>query len=627
MINKYPLWKYILIALVVIFGAIYALPNLYEDDFAIQISNTSISAKLTPASVTKIKEVVKGLETQPKAVDYSEKMVLLRYSDSTEQLNAKAIITKALAKEDLSITLNIVSNTPPWLKSMHALPMQLGLDLRGGIHFLMEVDTQAAITKRLETAYSESRRLLRSEGIRYRKVNLKKDGIEMIFAKEDLLDQAYSTLKSEAEFTDFKLASSTNQEGKFILTAGMDEQSIKAITESALRKNITILRERVNKIGVAEPIVQRQGKNRIVVELPGIQDSAMARTFIGTTATLEFRLEDQENDAFVAKETGVIPSKSKLYFMKGNKRRPVLLQKEIMLTGEYIESASSAIDSQTGLPIVNIRLNQTGGSKFYEATRDNVGRPMGTVFSEDVYIGKEVVDGETKWITKKKEQVINVATIRDALSTRFQISGIDSMEEAHNLAKLLEAGSLAAPIYFVEERTVGPSMGEKNIEKGKLAVTIGFLLVVVFMIIYYRAFGLVADIALFLNLALMVALLSIFRATLTMPGIAGIVLTVGMAVDANVLIFERIREELRNGLSPQSAIDSGYDKAFWTIFDANLTTFIAAILLFSFGTGPIKGFAVTLSIGIATSMFTATMGTRAIVNLAFGGRKIKWLSI
>ena len=627
MINKYPLWKYILIALVVFFGVIFALPNLYEDDFAIQISNTTMSAKLTPGSVTTIKKVIKDLEKQPRAVDYKEKMVLLRYSNSTEQLNAKADISKALANEDLSITLNIVSNTPAWLKSMHALPMQLGLDLRGGIHFLMEVDTDAAITKRLETTYSESRRILRSEKIRYRKVKLNKDNITMVFNKEELRDAAYSTLKNEAEFADFKLTSSEDAQGKFVLTAGMDEESVKAITESALKKNITILRERVNKIGVAEPIVQRQGKNRIVVELPGIQDSAMARTFIGTTATLEFRLQDQENDPYVAKETGIIPSKSKLYFMKGNKNRPVLLQKEIMLTGEYIESAGSAIDPQTGLPIVNIRLNQTGGSKFYEATRDNVGRPMGTVFSEDVYVGKEVVDGETKWITKKKQEVINVATIRDALSTRFQISGIDSMEEAHNLAKLLEAGSLAAPIYFVEERTVGPSMGEKNIEKGKEAVTIGFLLVIIFMAIYYKTFGLVAGIALVVNLALMVALLSIFRATLTMPGIAGIVLTVGMAVDANVLIFERIREELRNGLSPQAAIDSGYDKAFWTIFDANLTTFIAAILLFSFGTGPIKGFAVTLSIGIATSMFTATMGTRAIVNLAFGGRKINWLSI
>ncbi len=627
MINKYPLWKYIMIALIVIFGVIFALPNLYEDDFAIQISSTSMSADLDPGSVKKIKTVIKDLEKQPRAVDYKEKMVLLRYSNSTEQLDAKAVISKALAKEDLSITLNIVSNTPAWLKSMHALPMQLGLDLRGGIHFLMEVDTQAAVTKRLETTYSESRRILRSEKIRYRKVKLNRDNIEMIFTKEDQRDEAYSTLRGEAEFADFKITTSEDAEGRFVLTAGMDEESVKAITESALKKNITILRERVNKIGVAEPIVQRQGKNRIVVELPGIQDSAMARTFIGTTATLEFRLEDQENDPYVAKETGIIPSKSKLYFMKGNSRRPVLLQKEIMLTGEYIESASNAIDPNSGLPIVNIRLNQTGGSKFYEATRDNIGRPMGTVFSEDIYVGKEVVDGETKWITKKKEEVINVATIRDALSTRFQISGLDSMEEAHNLAKLLEAGSLAAPIYFVEERTVGPSMGEKNIEQGKLAVTIGFLLVIVFMAIYYRTFGLVADVALVVNLALMVALLSIFRATLTMPGIAGIVLTVGMAVDANVLIFERIREELRNGLSPQAAIDSGYDKAFWTIFDANLTTFIAAILLFSFGTGPIKGFAVTLSIGIATSMFTATMGTRAIVNLVFGGRKIKWLSI
>lgn len=626
MINKYPLWKYILIALVIFFGAIYALPNLYDDDFAIQISNTKVTTPLSSSVNKKIRGVIEGLEKQPRAVDYNEKKVLLRYTNSTDQLNAKALITTALADPDLSITLNIVSNTPNWLRSLNASPMQLGLDLRGGIHFLLEVDADAAITKRLETAYSESRRILRSEKIRYRKVKLKDDGIELVFSKEAEREKAISTLKSEAEFSDFTLLNSEATDGKFILTAGMDEESKKSITESALKKNITILRDRVNQIGVAEPIVQRQGKKRIVVELPGIQDSAMARMIIGTTATLEFRLEDQDNDPYQAKESGVVPSKSKLYRMQSN-NRPVLLQKEIMLTGEYIESASSAIDSQTGLPIVNIRLNQTGGSKFYEATRDNVGRPMGTVFTENIVLGKEIVDGETKWITKKKEEVINVATIRDALSTRFQISGLDSMDEAQNLSKLLQAGSLAAPIYFVEERTVGPSMGEKNIEQGKLAVTIGFLLVVVFMILYYKAFGLVANIALFANLALMVALLSIFRATLTMPGIAGIVLTVGMAVDANVLIFERIREELRNGLSPQSAIDSGYDKAFWTIFDANLTTFIAAILLFSFGTGPIKGFAVTLSIGIATSMFTATMGTRAIVNLAFGGRKIKWLSI
>ncbi|THB65414.1 MAG: protein translocase subunit SecD [Gammaproteobacteria bacterium] len=637
MINKYPLWKNLLIIVAIVCGVIYAIPNFYDADYAIQIGKEKLSEKLSEQDYKKINAVLDGLAIKPYKTDIegetpaTEKTaksydhLLLRYKKSKEQLEVHKTLSTQL--KDYSVTMNLANTTPKWLEGINAEPMYLGLDLRGGIHFLLEIDMKTARRKNLTEKRSGIRTMFRENKVYARRVTVKEkeEYIDILFKDQESLDKGKKVLENDETFKQMIFSQPEGTEG-YRLQLRISQKYAEKLLNNAMDKNLIRLRDRVNQLGVAEPIVQKQGKSRIVVELPGVQDSKKARTILGSTATLEFRMVDEDNNLRAADvaRSGRVPYGSKLFYEDNG--RPVLLKDEIMLTGEYIEGAFIGPNEQSSFFDVHIDLNSAGGSRFFDITKNEIGNKMAVVYIEN-NPKKTEVDGKEVWTTEKKEEVISIATIQASLSKRFRITGRFSAPEASELATFLKAGALAAPVKFVEERTVGPSMGEKNIAKGKEAIAIGMLLVVLFMIIYYKMFGLIANIALVANVALMLALLSLLQATLTLPGIAGIVLTVGMAVDANVLIFERIREEIKNGLTPQAAINSGYDKAFWTIFDANLTTFIAAIILYMAGTGPIKGFAVTLSIGIATSMFTAIMVSRMIANFIYGGRKIEKLSI
>jgi preprotein translocase subunit SecD len=623
MLNQYPLWKYLILVIALIIGAIYAAPNLYGEDPAVQISHRV--NLVNDEELAHVKSVLTNLNIEYKSIELGEGFVLVRFKGEEAQLKAAGEIKEALQAEDsrYGVALNLAPATPGWLRSFNALPMYLGLDLRGGVHFLMEVDMDSAIAKSLDRVSSELRSFLREEKIRYRTVQVRKDSLDVRFSSAAERDKGLEKL--EEEFRDFTL-SSADADGDYFVNLAYSENALKAEKTAALTQNISTLKNRVNELGVAEPVIQQQGEDRVVVQLPGVQDTVRAKEILGATATLEFRLVyGSLTDWTTAESTGKIPLGARLY--KESSGSPVLLQRTVIVTGDQIVGAASGIDSQSGTPDVTITLNGKGADRMSKVTRDNIGKPMAVVFIEDKYEIREMDNGEFTRVKRTEERVINVATIRDQLAKRFHITGLDSTREARDLALLLRAGALRAPMLIVEERTVGPSLGQENIDKGFLSVIIGFAAVLVFMAIYYKVFGLVANVALTVNLVLMVAILSLLQATLTLPGIAGIVLTVGMAVDANVLIFERIREEIRLGNSPQAAIFSGYQKAFSTITDANVTTLIAAVILFSFGTGPIQGFAVTLSIGILTSMFTAIMGTRAMVNLIYGGRNIKKLSI
>ena len=500
--------------------------------------------------------------------------------------------------------------------------MSLGLDLRGGVHFLMEVDMDAAVDKAEERYISELRSFLRENKVRYKTITRNKpSGLLIRFKDDNERNKGQSLI--EKNLLDLNIISPDANETEFSLIITIKDEVLRETQRLALQQNITTLRKRVNELGVAEPVIQRQGLKRVVVQLPGVQDTARAKAILGATATLEFRLVDEKHEPQEA-VNGRVPAGSKLYYERNG--QPILLKKQVMLTGDSIINAASGIDTLTGGPDVTITLDGRGAKRMSRGTRDNVGKRLAVVFME---YKMETIEMNGEFVKEKEtiEEVINAAVIQEQLGKRFHITGLDSSEEAKNLALLLRAGALAAPIYIIEERTVGPSLGQDNIDKGFDSVAIGFVLVLIFMAIYYKIFGLFADIALGLNLVLIVAMLSLLQATLTLPGIAGIVLTVGMAVDANVLIFERIREEIRNGNSPQASIHSGYEKAFSTIADANITTLIAALMLFSFGTGPIQGFAVTLSLGIISSMFTAIMVTRGLANLIYGGRNLKKLTI
>ena len=620
MLNQYPHWKHILLVVVLAGGCFFAFPNLFGEDPSIQIS-ASRGAVVDQTLLERVTERLDaaGIDSaQPP--ELSADRLLLRFANEEIQLKAKDVVAADLGRQYV-VALNLAPATPGWLRSLGALPMYLGLDLRGGIHFLMEVDMAAAVSQAEERNFNDVRALLRKEKLRYQGATLNPDtGIRLRF-KDDATRQLAKALITE-NHEDLALSEEDNAD-TFDLRGRLSAAAAKETQESALQQNITTLRNRVDELGVAEPVIQQQGTTRIVVQLPGIQDSALAKEILSATATLEFRMVDETGDVSAALAGQVQPG-AKLFRERNG--QPILLKRSVMLTGDFITNARSGIDQQSGSPAVFITLDGQGAKIFGERTGDKIGRPMATVFIE--HKSETVIqNGEAK---KKKtviEEVINVATIRDQLGKRFQITGIDNSTEARNLALLLRAGALAAPIEFVEERTVGPSLGQDNIDQGRLSVIIAFVLVLIFMAWWYRIFGLVANLALAFNLVLIIAVLSMMQATLTLPGIAGIVLTVGMAVDANVLIFERIREELRNGNSPQASIHAGYEKAFTTIADANITTFIAAIVLFGFGTGPIKGFAITLSIGIASSMFTAIMGTRAVINLIYGGRRVDALSI
>ncbi len=620
--NHYPLWKYLLLIFVVVLGLVYAAPNLYGEDPAVQISHRV--NLVNQEELNNITALLKNLGIEYRSIELADGNILVRFKSEEAQLKAASDIKDALQDQDnrYTVALNLAPATPDWLTSLNALPMYLGLDLRGGVHFLMEVDMEEAIVKALDRSGTELRGFMREQKIRYRTVQVNKDNLTIRFSDTAEREKAITLL--EDEFRDFEF-NKADENNSALIVMTYSQQALVEEKKAALTQNISTLKNRVNELGVAEPLIQQQGEDRVVVQLPGVQDTVRAKEILGATATLEFRLvHGSLADWQTAASSGKVPLGAKLY--KETDGSPVLLKRSVIVTGDQIVGAASGIDTQSSSPDVTITLNSKGADRMSKVTRDNVGKPMAVVFIEDKY---EFIDqdGTQKRIKTTESRVINVATIRDQLSKRFHITGLDSTREARDLALLLRAGALRAPMVIVEERTVGPSLGQENIDKGLKSVVIGFFAVLIFMTLYYKLFGVVANIALTLNLVLIVAILSMLPATLTLPGIAGIVLTVGMAVDANVLIFERIREELRLGNSPQASIYAGYQKAFSTIADANITTFIAAIVLFGFGTGPIQGFAVTLSIGIATSMLTAIMGTRAIVNLIYGRKQIKKLAI
>lgn len=617
-LNQYPWWKYLLIGLVMLWGLIFALPNLFGEDPAVQISGARANIAIDAAFQEKVAALLDTDKLLHKRLELEGDRLLIRFADPEDQLKAADILKDRLGR-DYIVALNLASSTPGFLRAMGLSPMYLGLDLRGGVHFLMQVDMDATI-KQIEEGYvDEIRGRLRNDKIQYTSVGRAAGGgVQVEFKDSAERDKAMDLLHKDLPNLQ------QTEPGPSSLKLTLSEREIKEKRDFALQQNITTLRNRVNELGVAEPIIQQQGSDRIVVQLPGVQDTARAKEILGATATLEFRLADEENDWNQAASTGRPPINSRLY--KDRHGRPVLLQKRVMLTGDAIVDASSGLDSQSGGPAVFITLDGKGAKRMDDATKDNIGKRMAVVFIENKTETKRV-DGELKKTAYTVEEVINIATIRDRLGRRFQITGLDSTREARDLALLLRAGALVSPIEIIEERTIGPSAGKENIAQGFQAAFISFLVIGAFMAWRYKWFGMIANTTLAANVVLIVAALSMLQATLTLPGIAGIVLTMGMAVDANVLIYERIREELRNGTSPQAAIHAGFHRAFDTILDSNMTTLIAAIMLFGFGTGPIKGFAVTLSIGIVTSMFTAVTGSRALVNLFYGGRKLQKLSV
>lgn len=619
MLNKFPVWKYLLVLAVIAIGLLYASPNLYGRDPAIQISGTK-GTDADLSVVDKVNATLKKHNVTVKSVILENGQVLIRFKNVEEQLKAQDLLRDSLSDDYIS-AINMAPAQPHWLKALGGNPMKLGLDLSGGVHFTMEIDMVTAVDNALEQMDQDYKSDLREEKLRYRTVR-RVAGTERLrveMRSEADKDAAERFLQSRYPLHIF-IDDSSNDNAFY---ASLSSQKLKEIRDYAIKQNETIIRNRINQIGVAEPNVQRQGAERIIVQLPGVQDTARAKEILGATATLEFREVDENVDPSAAAQ-GRIPAGTEMIMSRDG--YPVVLKKRIILEGSHITGAQSGADEYQR-PQVSISLDSKGGAKMNAFTKRAIGKRMATVFIEYKPSGKTDANGKAL-PPIKVEEVINVATIQARLDRSFRITGIDNPAEAHNLSLLLRAGALVAPIQIVEERTVGPSLGQENIEAGMTAVALGFLFVLIFMLVYYKGFGLVANIALAANLVLIVGVMSLIPgAALTLPGIAGIVLTVGMAVDANVLIFERIREELVDGRSPQQAVHHGYDSAFSTIFDANITTLIAAIILFAVGTGPIAGFAVTLAIGIITSMFTAIVGTRAVINLCIGGKRIDKLSI
>ena len=621
MLNKYPLWKYLLVLFVILLGAFYAAPNLYAPDPALQITGESsaqvIDDEIMQRATGALEEA--GIEHFGEVVDPSGRNGLVRLRDAEQQLAAQARVSRALG-DGFIVALNLAPTTPDWLSDYGAQPMKLGLDLSGGVHFMLEVDVDAAFERRVEFYVSAIKRALREERIRGF-VTLSDDGrVEARFSSEELRERARTVIADNHP----ELVLDRVEDGdEWKVYAAVSEQTRKEIADYAVAQNLTTLRNRVNELGVSEPLVQRQGQNRIVVELPGIQDTAEAKRILGKVANLEFRL---------VANLDAPPSEKQRYEYRSADRagQSEWLERDVIITGERVSNAQASFD-QNGRPNVQISLDSEGGTLMSRATRNNIKRRMGVLFIERKYRTRYEVQPDGSEVAVKvpydEKKLLTAPVIQSALGAQFQITGLDNPMESSELALMLRAGALAAPISFVEERTVGPSLGAENIRLGVKSVQYGLALVVLFMILYYRVFGVAAVIALSCNLVLLVAFMSIIGATLTLPGIAGIVLTVGMAVDANVLIFSRIREETANGLSPQMAIHSGFERAVATILDANLTTLIVAVILYAVGTGPVKGFAVTLSVGIVTSMFTAIMGTRALVNLVYGGRRVEKLSI
>ncbi|WP_166218886.1 protein translocase subunit SecD [Pseudomonas atagonensis] len=623
MLNKYPLWKYILILAVLAIGLIYSAPNLYPDDPAIQISGASTALQVNQADLDRVSTALheSGINVKAASLAGNGKGGLIRLTKAEDQLPAKDVVRKALG-DDYVVALNLAQTTPQWLRNLGAHPMKLGLDLSGGVHFLLEVDMDKALDARLKVYEGDVKSLLRKEKLRYRSLPQLGGAIQLGFSDADSREQARALIRKN--FNDFDIVPA-DLNGQPVLRLAMTPAKLAEIREYSIKQNLTTVRNRVNELGVAEPIVQRQGANRIVVELPGVQDTAEAKRILGKTANLEFRL---------AAEPGASKATSETFEFREGKRPPAQIERGLIITGDQVTDAKAGFDSQHGTPEVNIRLDGHGGELMSRATRSNVGRSMAVIFIEQrpvtTYV-KQVVDGVEKDVAvqtfKEEKKIISLATIQSPLGAQFRITGLNGQGESSELALLLRAGGLAAPMYFAEERTIGPSLGADNITKGIDASLWGMLFVSLFIIAIYRFFGIIATVALAVNMVLLLALMSLLGATLTLPGIAGIVLTMGMAVDANVLIFSRIREEIAAGMTVQRAINEGFGRAFTAILDANLTTLLVGGILFAMGTGPVKGFAVTMSLGIFTSMFTAIMVTRAMVNLIFGGRDFKKLWI
>ena len=615
-LNRYPWWKNLLVVLVIAIAFLYAAPNLFGEDPAVQISASNSSVPLDADLLNKIKQTLDGAQIEYQNAEIENHSILIRFASTDVQLTARDLIQGVLG-EDYLVALNLAPATPGWLKALNATPMKLGLDLRGGVHFLLQVDVDSVLQQRIDGDVHNLSQMMREQHIRY--TGLTHEGttsITVLFRTQDALDDAYHLVMQH--FIEFAWTK-TNTNGIFTLQGKLDPAALQRAHQDTLEQAMNTLRNRVNELGVSEAVVQQEGASRVAIDLPGIQNSTEAKNILGKTATLEFHMVDTDHVPVVGM---IAPADTHLYQIDG---RPVLLKNDIILRGSSITSASSGFGDD-GRASVNVRLGGGGESLFTKTTQENIGKPMAVLYVEVKSEPKN--DNGQKTINYQTERrVISVATIQSALGNSFQITGLTSQEEARTLALLLRAGALPAPVTTIEEREVGPSLGKQNIHMGVMSVEVGFALVVVFMAIYYGVMGLIADAALAMNLVLIVAILSLLGATLTLPGIAGMVLTVGMAVDANVLIFERIREELRNGMSVQASIHAGYERAFATIVDANVSTLIVAIVLFSLGSGAVKGFAVTLTIGLITSMFTAITGTRAIVNAIYGGKPIKKISI
>jgi preprotein translocase subunit SecD len=614
MLNKYPIWKNLLIVLVLALATIYSVPNLYPPDPAIQITPNQAGAELSEQSLEKIRANLKENNIDFFGEEVTGGTVLFRLTDSEQQLPAKDKLQRILGDEFV-VALNRAPTTPEWLLNLGAGPMTLGLDLSGGVHFLMEVDMEGYMKGQMKNYQAEVKRQLREEDIRYRRVTIEDNSLRVSFKSEELQEAGDSFLRRS--MTDFRASTETNE--TFDVIIALTEQKRKDLQSYAVKQNLTTIRNRVNELGVAEPLVQRQGSNRIVVQLPGVQDTATAKKVLGKAANLSFRLEAEPDASRYSSEE---------YGFRTDEFRTARVEKSEIISGDRVTNAQPSFD-ETGQPQVNISLDSTGANIMAKVTRKSIKRRMAVLFIEQKPTTRyQMQDGKEVATTKYTETrgIISLATIQSQLGSSFRITGLDPAE-ASELALLLRAGALAAPMYFVEERTVGPSLGKENIKQGVMSVMVGLALVLFFMMVFYRLLGFFANVALFFNLVILIALMSLIGATLTLPGIAGIVLTVGMAVDANVLIFSRIREEMNAGRSPQHAIHEGYNRAFVTIFDANITTLIVAVILFAVGTGPVKGFAVTLSLGILTSMFTAIVLTRALVNFTYGGRRVHTLSI
>lgn len=620
MLNRYPLWKYLLLLTTTVLSLLYAVPNFYVPDPAVQVSGSSSGTVIDAPVLAKVEAALKEAQIEYFGAEANGKAALIRLRKNDDQMNARRRIQQSLGDEYV-VALNRASTTPAWLRSLGATPMKLGLDLAGGVHFLLEVDTESALEKRQTITADEFKEKLRKAKIRYTSINnTSANVIAARFKTAEFRDQAIAELRKSSQQHLFTTPNAEANPEEFSFNAALSEAAVKEIEDYAISQNLQTLRNRVNELGVSEPIVQKQGRNRIIVELAGVQDPAEAKRVIGKTANLEFHME--------ALPDAMIASKEQFDWRDKNeqvRRGPIWLEKQIIVTGDQVTDARSSFDSESGGQQVNITLDSVGGTKMNLATRNNIGRKMGILFIEYKNHTEYVTNEKGEQIEKNSQyierKVINAATVQAALGVSFRITGLDAPGEASELALLLRAGALAAPMHFVEERTIGPSLGAENIKKGVESCLWGLAVVSIFMLAVYRVFGFFANVALTVNLFMLLSVLSLFGATMTLPGIAGIVLTLGIAVDANVLIYSRIREELRNGMSAQQAIHIGYERAFITILDANVTTFIMGVILFAIGTGAIKGFAITLCIGLVTSMFTSIMISRALANLIYGKRK------